>query len=173
VIVQIFVTILHVFLCIGLMLIILLQPGKSDIASAFGGGAGNQMYGPRSQGHFLGRATTVIALLFMVTSITLAVYSSARIRSSGTGIEDAIQRIQDQDAKKATEQAPTDATGGSLPPIEQPAQTAPAVPAETAPAQAAPAGAPEQVAPPATTTPPAGPPPEPTGTQGTTPYAPK
>ena len=124
------------------------------------------MYGPRSQGHFLGRATTVIALLFMVTSITLAVYSSARIRSSGSDIENAIQRIQDQDAKKATEQAPTDATGSALPPIEQP-QTAPAVPSETAPAEAAPAGAPEQVAPPANTTPPA-PPPEPMGTEGTT-----
>jgi len=158
VIVQIFVTILHVFLCIGLMLIILLQPGKSDIASAFGGGAGNQMYGPRASGHFLGRATTVIALLFMVTSITLAVYSSARIRSSGTDIENAIQRIQDQDAKKAAAPAPTDATGSALPPIEQPA--------ETAPAQAAPAGAPEQVAPPANPTP-AAPPGEPMGTQGT------
>jgi preprotein translocase subunit SecG len=155
VIVQIFVTILHVFLCIGLMLIILLQPGKSDIASAFGGGAGNQMYGPRASGHFLGRATTVIALLFMVTSITLAVYSSARIRSSGSDIENAIERIQDQDAKKATS-APTDVNGSALPPIEQPA----------APAQASPAGAPEQVAP-NTTTPP-GPPPEPMGTQGTT-----
>ena len=149
---QIFVTILHVFLCIGLMLIILLQPGKSDIASAFGGGAGNQMYGPRTAGHFLGRATTVIALLFMVTSITLAVYSSARIRSSGSDIENAIERIQDQDAKKAAEPAPTDATGSALPPIEQPAQTAPAAPAETTPAEAAPAG----------------PPPEPVGTEGTT-----
>ena len=166
---QIFVTILHVFLCIGLMLIILLQPGKSDIASAFGGGAGNQMYGPRASGHFLGRATTVIALLFMVTSITLAVYSSARIRSSGSDIENAIQRIQDEDAKKAAEPAPTDATGSALPPIEQPAQTAPAVPAETAPPEAAPAGAPEQVAP-STTTP--TPPPEPMGTEGTSPPPP-
>ena len=155
---QIFVTILHVFLCIGLMLIILLQPGKSDVASAFGGGAGNQMYGPRAQGHFLGRATTVIALLFMVTSITLAVYSSARVQSSGTDIEDAIQRIQDQDAKKAA--APTDATGSALPPIEQPA----------APAEAAPAPAPEQVEPVTTTPPP--PPEEPVGTQGTSPPPP-
>ena len=156
---QIFVTILHVFLCIGLMLIILLQPGKSDIASAFGGAAGNQMYGPRAQGHFLGRATTVIALLFMVTSITLAVYSSARIQSSGSDIEDAIQRIQDQDAKKAAEQAPTDATG--LPPIEQPV--------EAAPAEAAPVGAPEQVAP-STTTP--APPPPALGTESTSPPPP-
>jgi preprotein translocase subunit SecG len=165
VIVQIFVTILHVFLCIGLMLIILLQPGKSDIASAFGGGAGNQMYGPRAQGHFLGRATTVIALMFMVTSITLAVYSSARIQSSGSDIENAIQRIQDEDAKKAVEPAPTDATGNALPPIEQPA-----VPAETAPAEAAPAGAPEQVAPPAETTPPTRT--EPVGTESTSPPPP-
>jgi preprotein translocase subunit SecG len=166
VIVQIFVTILHVFLCIGLMLIILLQPGKSDIASAFGGAAGNQMYGPRAQGHFLGRATTVIALLFMVTSITLAVYSSARIQSSGSDIEDAIQRIQDEDAKKAAGQAPTDATGSALPPIEQPVQTAPEVPVEIAPAEAAPAGAPEQVAP-STTTP--APPPPALGTESTSP----
>jgi len=157
--VQIFVTILHVFLCIGLMLIILLQPGKSDVASAFGGGAGNQMYGQRASGHFLGRATTVIALLFMVTSITLAVYSSARVQSSGTDIENAIQRIQDEDAKKAVEPAPTDAMGSPLPPIEQPA----------APAEAAPAGAPEQVAP--VTTPPASPP-EPMGTEGTSPPPP-
>ena len=114
----------------------------------------------------------MIALLFMVTSITLAVYSSARIRNSGTDIENAIERIQDEDAKKAVEKAPTDATGSALPPIEQPAQTAPAVPAETAPAEAAPAGAPEQVAPPATTPPP-GPPPEPVGTQGTTPVVPE
>jgi preprotein translocase subunit SecG len=165
---QIFVTILHVFLCIALMLIILLQPGKSDIASAFGGGAGNQMYGSRAAGHFLGRATTVIALLFMVTSITLAVYSSARIRSSGTDIEDAIQRIQDEDLKKA-EPSPTDATGSALPPIEQPVETAPAVPSEAVPAEAAPAPAPEQVAP-TTPTPPERI--EPVGTQGTSPPPP-
>jgi preprotein translocase subunit SecG len=166
---QIFVTILHVFLCIGLMLIILIQPGKSDIASAFGGGAGNQMYGPRAQGHFLGRATTVIALMFMVTSITLAVYSSARVQSSGTDIEDAIQRIQDEEAKKVTAPTPTDASGSALPPIEQPAETAPAVPSEAAPAEAAPA----PTAPPGTAAPaPIPSTPEPLGSEGTNPVVP-
>jgi preprotein translocase subunit SecG len=159
---QIFVTILHVFLCIGLMLIILIQPGKSDIASAFGGAAGNQMYGPRAQGHFLGRATTVIALMFMVTSITLAVYSSARVQSSGSNIEDAIQRIQEQDAKKAAEQAPADAPGADLPPIEQPAGAGDAVPVEAPEATPAPEGS-------APVTPAPAPPPEPMGTEGTSP----
>ena len=64
---QFFTTILHIVLCISLILIILLQPGK-DGASVFGGGGGggNQMYGPRGQGHFLGKATTVIAATFML-----------------------------------------------------------------------------------------------------------
>ena len=76
---QFFTTILHIVLCISLILIILLQPGK-DGASVLGGGGGgggggNQMYGPRGQGHFLGKATTLIAATFMFTSISLAFYS--------------------------------------------------------------------------------------------------
>jgi preprotein translocase subunit SecG len=72
-----FTTILHIVLCITLILIILLQPGKGagSVFGGGGGGGGNQMYGPRGQGHFLGKATTVIAATFMFTSITLAFYS--------------------------------------------------------------------------------------------------
>jgi len=88
-----FVTFLHVLLCIALILIILLQPGK-DSASVFGGGGGgNQMYGPRGQANLLGRATTVVATLFMVTSITLALYSSERAQQ-GSNIEEEILRLE-------------------------------------------------------------------------------
>lgn len=112
---ELFVTVLHIFLCFGLILIILLQPGKSDVASAFGGGAGNQMYGSRGQGHFLGKATTMVAGLFMVTSITLAFYSSQRVKS-GSDIEDAIERLEAEEAtdlqapltKEPAEEAPMD-----------------------------------------------------------------
>lgn len=88
---QLFVTILHVFLCLSLILIILLQPGKEG-AAAFGGSGGNQMYGPRGQGHFLGRATTVVAALFMLTSITLALYSGSRV-SSDSDLEKGIEKL--------------------------------------------------------------------------------
>jgi preprotein translocase subunit SecG len=92
-----FVTLLHVMLCFTLILIILLQPGK-DSASVFGGGGGNQMYGPRGQAHLLGRATTVVAALFMVTSITLAWYSSQSVRE-GSDIEGDILRLAEEEAE--------------------------------------------------------------------------
>ena len=76
-------------LCIVLILIILLQPGK-DSAAIFGGGqGGNKMYGVRSNANPLGRATTTIAVLFMVTSITLAWYSSASAQED-SGLKDAL-----------------------------------------------------------------------------------
>jgi len=97
---QLFVTILHIVLSISMILIILLQPGKEGGAALAGGSSGNQMYGPRGAGNFLGRATTAAAAMFMVTSITLAWYSSEKIQS-GSNIEDAIQRLEGEgDASK-------------------------------------------------------------------------
>ncbi len=93
---QLFITILHIVLAIFMILIILLQPGKEGGAALAGGSSGNQMYGPRGAGNFLGRATTVVATLFMVTSISLAWYSSDKIQS-GSNIEDAIQRLEGAD----------------------------------------------------------------------------
>lgn len=96
---HLFVTLLHVMLCFTLILVILLQPGK-DGASVFGGSAsGNQMYGPRGQAHFLGRATTVVAALFMVTSITLAFYGS-RQAQQGSDIDDDILRLEQEEAAR-------------------------------------------------------------------------
>ena len=60
-----FITILHIVLAITMILIILLQPGKEGGAALAGGSSGNQMYGPRGAGNFLGRATTLIASMFM------------------------------------------------------------------------------------------------------------
>ena len=90
---QLFVTITHVLLAITMILIILLQPGKEGGAALAGGSSGNQMYGPRGAGNFLGRATTFVASGFMMTSIALALYSSERVQS-GTNIEDAIERLE-------------------------------------------------------------------------------
>ncbi len=96
---QLFVTILHIVLSFSMILIILLQPGKEGGAALAGGSSGNQMYGPRGAGNFLGRATTVVASMFMVTSITLAYYSSEKVQA-GSNIEDAIQRLEGGDESK-------------------------------------------------------------------------
>jgi preprotein translocase subunit SecG len=96
---QLFVTILHIVLSFSMVLIILLQPGKEGGAALAGGSSGNQMYGPRGAGNFLGRATTFIATMFMVTSITLAWYSSEKIQA-GSDLEDAIQRLEGEEDEK-------------------------------------------------------------------------
>ena len=93
---QLFITILHIVLAIMMILIILLQPGKEGGAALAGGSSGNQMYGPRGAGNFLGRATTIVASMFMFTSISLAWYSSDRIQA-GSNIEDAIERLEGAD----------------------------------------------------------------------------
>lgn len=72
-----FVVSLHVLLCLLLVLVIVLQPGKgSDVGAAFGGGASSTIFGPRGPTGLLQRATTVIAVMFMGTSLALAVYSN-------------------------------------------------------------------------------------------------
>ena len=76
-----FIQILHVMLSLILILIILLQPGK-DSGAVFGGQAGNSAYSARTNANPLGQATTVIAVLFMVTSISLAWFSTVSTQDS-------------------------------------------------------------------------------------------
>jgi len=90
-----FVVSLHVLLCIMLILIILLQPGKGDVGAAFGGGASASLFGPRGPANLLSRATTIGAVLFMCTSITLALYSNRQIMADGN-ISDELQRLQNE-----------------------------------------------------------------------------
>ena len=74
------VLVLHVIACLFLIGVVLLQQGKGqDLAAAFGGGT-QTAFGPRGSANILSRATTVLAGVFMVTSVSLSVI---RPRSSG------------------------------------------------------------------------------------------
>ena len=65
-----FLTVLHVLVCIVLILVVLLQRGKgSDIGAALGGGGGNTVFGARGAGNFLTKITTGAAITFMMTSL--------------------------------------------------------------------------------------------------------
>ena len=89
-----FITILHIVLSILLILIILLQPSKgSDVGAAFGGGASSSMFGPRGAGSMLSRATTVVAVLFMFTSISLALRSTPDKLSGELDDQDVLEEI--------------------------------------------------------------------------------
>jgi len=70
----ILVTIVHVLVCLFLIVVVLLQSGNAgDISAAFGGQGSQAAFGPRGAATALSKATTVCAILFMLTSVTLSI----------------------------------------------------------------------------------------------------
>ncbi len=89
-----FLTILHVIVSVFLILVVLLQQGKGqDLAGAFGGGGSQANVGARSATTVLHRLTTVAAVMFMVTSLTLTIMISSP-GSSSVISEDAVAPIE-------------------------------------------------------------------------------
>jgi preprotein translocase subunit SecG len=73
------ITIVHILVCFFIIIVVLLQSGKSgDISAAFGGQGSQTAFGPRGAASALSKATTWSAVAFMVTSITLSIYASRR-----------------------------------------------------------------------------------------------
>ena len=74
--------VLYVFICFFLILVVLVQQGKgADIAGAFGGGGTQTAFGARGATTLLHKLTTAFFVLFVITSMALAVLQ-ARPRSS-------------------------------------------------------------------------------------------
>jgi preprotein translocase subunit SecG len=66
-------TVVHVLLCVFMIFVILLQPGKdAGMGAALGGGAATSAFGGRGAVTFLSRVTAVCAALFFLTSLTLS-----------------------------------------------------------------------------------------------------
>ena len=80
----ILLTIVHVIVCIFLIIVVLLQSGKAaDLAGAFGGMGSQTAFGPRGSATLLSKATTVSAIVFMITSLSLSI-----LATRGAGRED-------------------------------------------------------------------------------------
>ncbi|MCZ6784571.1 MAG: preprotein translocase subunit SecG [Proteobacteria bacterium] len=70
---DIFLTVLHVMVCVVLILVVLLQRGKgADMGAMLGGGSSQTVFGSRGAGNFLTKVTAGCAVIFMVTSLTLS-----------------------------------------------------------------------------------------------------
>ena len=68
-----FVSTIHVLLCVFMIFVILLQPGKdAGMGAAFGGGAATSAFGGRGAVTFLGKVTAVCAVAFFLTSLGLS-----------------------------------------------------------------------------------------------------
>ncbi len=69
-------TILHVVVGLSLILIVLLQTGKGATMGAAFGGSSQTVFGSAGASGFLGKVTTSVAIVFMLTSLSLAYFSS-------------------------------------------------------------------------------------------------
>ena len=127
----IFLTVLHVMVCVVLIVVVLLQHGKgADIGAGFGGGASSTVFGSRGAGNFLTRLTTGAALVFMVTSLWLSYLANTK-RSI----------FEEEKPAAAAQPAPAPAGEAKAPEGQAPAQggfeeVKPPAKAETPPAAA-------------------------------------
>jgi len=123
--------IVHVIVCLFLIIVVLLQSGKAaDLAGAFGGMGSQTAFGPRGSATLLSKATTISAVLFMITSLSLSILAT---RNAGLGTS-------------VLESAPKTSVPKTAPvpvPVNPPVQSTP-VPLQMPPAsqQQAPAPAP-------------------------------
>ncbi len=108
-------TLIHVINCVLLIVAVLLQSSKGGgLAGAFGGGGTTQaVFGGRGAGSFLSRATTALAVVFMLTSLTLTV-----LGKRGVEQESALQSALEQEGRAAV---PTAGLPQPVAPLEAPA----------------------------------------------------
>lgn len=161
------IVVLHMFVCIGLIGLILIQHGKgADAGAAFGSGASATVFGSRGSASFLTRTTAILATTFFITSLTLAYFSEQQHAKSVIEDKGAVE-IPTAPAEKTppvNEPKPTDGSSG-LPPLEEPVAPKP----EAAPPQVSQPAKPPEVKVPDSQVPPV----KPSENTGEPPAAPK
>ncbi len=69
--------VLHILICLALIGIVLIQGGKgAEVGAAFGAGGSNTIFGASGGQSFLSKMTTGVAVIFMLTSLALAIFWS-------------------------------------------------------------------------------------------------
>ncbi len=143
---QIFLTVLQVFLSLGLIGLVLIQHGKgADAGAAFGSGASATVFGAQGSGSFLTRVTAIIATLFFMTSVALAYYATKGAEPSsglmeGAGDATVIEIAPEPPAPVSSSDVPV-LPGASVTTREQDGSDVPPLPAAAEPSVDADSGA--------------------------------
>jgi preprotein translocase subunit SecG len=119
------ILIVHVIVSLALILIVLLQTGKGAEMGASFGGSNQTVFGSRGSATFMSKITTGAAILFMVTSLSLAYLSSRRttsiMKDTAVPVEAPVQTA----VPAAGEAMPLPADIPTEPVAEEPAMPAP------------------------------------------------
>jgi preprotein translocase subunit SecG len=131
----------HVIVCLFLIIVVLLQSGKAaDLAGAFGGMGSQTAFGPRGSATLLSKATTLSAILFMLTSLSLSILATKNA-GLGTSVLDSSPRpAPTKSAPVPAPVAPAQPQGGVNVPLNLPQQTPQNTDKPGAPATPAPVG---------------------------------
>lgn len=98
---------IYVLVCLVLTLVILMQQGKGDMAAAFGGGSSQSAFGARAGATVLSKATAILAVLFMLGALALAIMGQRGPGSIMSGTSAPAPRpVPAQPAQPASPQQP-------------------------------------------------------------------
>ena len=78
---------LHVIVCLFLVVLVLLQAGREGMGVIFGGGGNSSVFGSTGAGGILVKLTTILAVVFIVTSLSYNIVTSTG-RDEGSTILD-------------------------------------------------------------------------------------
>ena len=131
------VNVIYVLVAVAMIALILLQRGAGAAAgSGFGAGASATVFGARGASNFLSKSTAILAGIFFVLSLGMAMYAN---KLAGSGSSQLDEDLGIMGAAPATLEVP------AAPPSAGPAAPAADVPAPPAAAEQVPAPAPEAV----------------------------
>ncbi|MGA1796716.1 MAG: preprotein translocase subunit SecG [bacterium] len=102
---------IHLVVCIAMILIIIFQSGKgAEMGAVFGGGASQTAFGSAGPQSFMEKVTAACAVIFMLTSLTLAYMSSVRtsklIEESPVPMEQPVQPTEQPAEPSGAPEAP-------------------------------------------------------------------
>ena len=126
--------ILHLMVCVALIVIVLLQTGKGSEIGAVFGSSSQTLFGSTGGSTFFGKLTTVVAIVFMLTSLILA---SRSTRVTGESVMSGVKPAITESAVKEIEVPPETPAAENEATTEPPAaeQQAPAPSEESAEAK--------------------------------------
>jgi len=107
---------IHVLICVALIIVVLLQSSKGEgLAGAFGGGGiTGAVFGGRGAASFLSKATSVLAIVYMVSCLGLSFLSTGQRASTEStevksAVTEAVQKEAAAQQQQAAQQAPAPA----------------------------------------------------------------
>ena len=88
------ILLVHVLAALGIVGLVLVQHGKgADMGAAFGSGASGSLFGATGSANFLSRTTAILAVVFFVTSLSLAYIASNKPKTTGGVMQNAVESL--------------------------------------------------------------------------------